>query len=443
MIEFKFPDIGEGIAEGKLLKWMVNTGDKVKEGDTLFLVETDKVNAEIPSPASGTIVELMAKEGDIIYVGHVIVKINDGAETPEEEKTASTEKLNEGKEENAGVVGAIEVSSEVIESSNENKQEASGEQSKVLATPVARKLAKDLGLDIRIIKGTGPAGRVMKDDIYNANKQDEADGRKSEAEAADIKTIKEEIIRPEVRKAVEVPKLKITGEVERVPLTTIRKTIAKNMVLSKSVIPHAAVMDDFDVTELVKFRSEVKAMANTQGVQLTYMPFIIKAIILALKEFPMFNASFDEDNEEAILKKYYNIGVAVDTPEGLMVPVVKDADKRGVLNIAKELGELIVGSRERSIPLDKLQDGTFTITNYGAIGASFGVPVIRYPESAILGVGKITKKPVIDDNDEIVIRHIMPISLCIDHRIIDGGDAGRFLNKLKAYLKDPMLLLMS
>lgn len=442
MIEFKFPDIGEGIAEGKLLKWMVNTGDKVKEGDTLFLVETDKVNAEIPSPASGTIVELMAKEGDIIYVGHVIVKINDGTETSEEEKPVNTEKLNEGKEENAGVVGAIEVSSEVIESSDENKQEDSEEQSKVLATPVARKLAKDLGLDIRIIKGTGPAGRVMKEDIYNANKRDEA-GSKKITEVSDINTIKEENIRTEVRKAVEVPKLNITGEVERVPLTTIRKTIAKNMVLSKSVIPHAAVMDDFDVTELVKLKSELKAMANAQGVQLTYMPFIIKAVILALKQFPMFNASFDEDNEEAILKKYYNIGVAVDTPEGLMVPVVKEADKRGVLNIAKELGELIVGSRERSIPLDKLQDGTFTITNYGAVGASFGVPVIRYPESAILGVGKITKRPVIDDNDEIVIRHIMPISLCIDHRIIDGGDAGRFLSKLKAYLKDPMLLLMS
>lgn len=442
MIEFKFPDIGEGIAEGKLLKWMVNTGDKVKEGDTLFLVETDKVNAEIPSPASGTIVELMAKEGDIIYVGHVIVKINDGTETSEEEKPVNTEKLNEGKEENAGVVGAIEVSSEVIESSDENKQEDSEEQSKVLATPVARKLAKDLGLDIRIIKGTGPAGRVMKEDIYNANKRDEP-GSKKITEVSDINTIKEENIRTEVRKAVEVPKLNITGEVERVPLTTIRKTIAKNMVLSKSVIPHAAVMDDFDVTELVKLKSELKAMANAQGVQLTYMPFIIKAVILALKQFPMFNASFDEDNEEAILKKYYNIGVAVDTPEGLMVPVVKEADKRGVLNIAKELGELIVGSRERSIPLDKLQDGTFTITNYGAVGASFGVPVIRYPESAILGVGKITKRPVIDDNDEIVIRHIMPISLCIDHRIIDGGDAGRFLSKLKAYLKDPMLLLMS
>lgn len=442
MIDFKFPDIGEGIAEGKLLKWMVNAGDMVKEGDTLFLVETDKVNAEIPSPASGTIVELMAKEGDIIYVGHVIVKINDGAETSEEEKLANTEKLSEGEEENAGVVGAIEVSSEVIESSNENKQEALEEQSRVLATPVARKLAKDLGLDIRIIKGTGPAGRVMKDDIYNANKQDEA-GSKKITEVSDIKTIKEENIRPEVRKAVEVPLLKVKGEVERVPLTTLRKTIAKNMVLSKSVIPHAAVMDDFDVTELVKFRSEVKAMADNQGVQLTYMPFIIKAVTLALKEFKVFNASFDEDNGEVILKKYYNIGVAVDTPEGLMVPVVKEADKRGVLNIAKELGELIVGSRERSIPLDKLQDGTFTITNYGAIGASFGVPVIRYPESAILGVGKITKKPVVDDNDEIVIRHMMPISLCIDHRIIDGGDAGRFLNKLKTYLKDPMLLLMS
>lgn len=442
MLEFKFPDIGEGIAEGKLLKWMVSVGDSIKEGDTLFLVETDKVNAEIPSPATGTIAELMAKEGDIIYVGHVIVKINDGDPSAEAPKAVKVEKVNEGEEENAGVVGAIEVSSEVIESSNESRSDAQDEQSKVLATPVARKLAKDLGLDIRIIKGTGPAGRVMKEDIYNAKEQVDVRIDKV-SETVETKTMEVEIKAQSAKRAVEVPTLKISGEVERVPLTTLRKTIAKNMVLSKSVIPHAAVMDDFDVTELVKFRSGVKAMANEQGVQLTYMPFIIKAVILALKEFPMFNASFNEEDEEIILKKYYNIGVAVDTQEGLLVPVVKEAEKRGVLNIAREIGEFIVGARERSLPLDKLQDGTFTITNYGAIGASFGVPVIRYPESAILGVGKITKKPVIDDNDEIVIRHMMPISLCIDHRIIDGGDAGRFLNKLKAYLQDPMLLLMS
>lgn len=433
MLEFKFPDIGEGITEGKLLKWMVKAGDEVKEGDSLFLVETDKVNAEIPSPAAGVISETFGLEGEVIYVGNVIVKINTGGS--EETKGGNASGVND--EEEAGVVGELEVSSEVIGASQEGQASQAETGNKVLATPVARKLAKDLGIDIGAVKGSGPVGRVMKEDIYAASEKKEvaADDHVFEAKA---KT-ESDTIRP----AVKIPELKISGEVERVPLTTMRKTISKNMALSKALVPHAAVIDEIDVTKLVQFRAENKTLAEGTGVHLTYMPFIVKALTSTLKEYPILNSSYDMEKEELVLKKYYNIGIAVDTPEGLMVPVIKDADKKGLFDMAKQVAELSTGARNRTIQLDKLQNGTFTITNYGAVGALSGIPVIRYPEVAILGVGGIRKKPVVDENDEIAVRSIMNLTLCFDHRIVDGGEAGRFLSRLKEYLENPMILLLN
>lgn len=421
MLEFKFADIGEGIHEGQILKWLVKEGDIVKDGDTLCLVETDKVNAEIPSPVNGKIVKLMANVGDTIEVGDVLVTIDDGSNTSDVNMMSdnTNEVTKENDEESAGVIGELEVSSEVIETSEETSTKDT-KTNKVLATPVARKLAKDLGVDINTIKGTGIQGRVMKEDIYKAAQQDKT-----------IETPK-----------IEVPKLEFTEEVERVKISKLRKTIAKNMALSKAIIPHTSSMDEFDVTELVKFRKTQKEMALSKNIRLTYMPFIVKAVVLALKEFRIFNSSFDIENEEIIYKNYYNIGIAVDTNDGLIVPVIKNADKLGLLDIAKELQEITEQTRNRTVSLDKLQDGTFTITNYGAGGMSFGVPIIKYPEVAILGIGLITKKPVVVD-DEIVIRDILPISMSYDHRVIDGGDAGRFLQRLKEYLQDPMLLLLS
>lgn len=431
MFEFKFADIGEGIHEGVLLKWFVKEGDTIKEGDSLFLVETDKVNAEIPSPVDGKINKLMAEVGDTIHVGNVVVVIDDGSENIESGK--KQESVSED-EKGAGVVGEIEVSSEVIESSEEGLHEEKDTNTKILATPVARKLAKDLGVDINQVKGTGPAGRVMKEDIqsYNEKNKDIKENNVFIQPVGDT-FIKQPAIREEI---------KVYGEVERVPISRLRKTVAENMVLSKTIIPHATTMDEFDVTELVKLRTEQKEMAIEKGINLTYIPFIIKALTIALKEFPVFNSSFDDIRDEIIYKKYYNIGIATDTQEGLMVPVIKNADNKGILDLAKDLEEIVEKTRSRTISLEGLYGGTFTITNYGALGSTYGVPVIRYPEVAILGVGKIDKKPVVL-NDEIVIRNMMPVSLSIDHRIIDGGDAGRFLLRLKELLVNPMLLLLS
>ena len=428
MIDFKFADIGEGIHEGKIIKWMVKAGDMVKDGDTLFTVETDKITAEIPSPSKGKIVELLAEEGDIIHVGQVVVKIDDGSTNNHEAiDKPKKEMVEEGEEQSAGVVGELMVSSQVIEQSIEVQESLEARsQGKILATPVARKLAKDLNIDIQKVKGTGPVGRILKEDIYKMK------------EKMDGVTHDSVTIEPIIQKPSE---LKITGLVERVPLTMLRKTIAKNMALSNALIPHAAAMDEIDVTELVKFRNAAKVIGTEHGVKLTYMPFIIKALILTLKEHPVFNGSYDVENGEMVLKKYYNIGIATDTPDGLIVPVVKNANQRSIFEIADEVERLSEAARNKKLSMEDIQDGTFSITNYGAVGTGSGIPVIKHPEVAILGIGNIMKKPVVLDG-EIAIRDIMTITLCIDHRVIDGGDSGRFIKRFKEFISNPTLMLL-
>ncbi len=421
MLQFRFADIGEGIHEGQLLKWFVKEGDNIKEGDTLCLVETDKVNAEIPSPIDGKINELCAKVGDTIHVGEVLVKIENGVENTlasnDDKKAEEKASRDNEVKESAGVVGEIEVSNEVIESSGEQHTFLTDSSKKVLATPVARQLAKDLNIDITTITGTGIQGRVMKEDINQAKERKR--------------------VLP-----IEAAKMEFKEDIERVKISKLRKTIAQNMALSKSIIPHATSMDEFDVSSLVTFRNSQKEMALEKNIHLTYLPFIVKALTLTLKEHRIFNASFDAQNDEIIYKNYYNIGIAVDTDNGLIVPVIKNADQLSIFEIAKEIEMISEGARNRTITLDKLQNGTFTITNYGASGSTYGVPIIRYPEVSILGIGLISKKPVVLNN-EIMIRDLMPISLSYDHRVIDGGNAGRFLKRFKEYLNNPMLLLLS
>ncbi|MDF2548361.1 MAG: dihydrolipoamide acyltransferase [Anaerosolibacter sp.] len=422
--EFKFPDIGEGIHEGKLLKWHMEVGDTIQAGDTIAEVETDKVNAELPSPYSGKVIALLAEEGGIIYVGQVLIKVDTGEVGKSQDQT-----VEPVAEENAGVVGALEASSEVIPASAEGrKQEAAiPPKRKVLATPVARKMAYDLGVDLRNVTGTGPGGRVMKADIAAAAEKTTA----GDSEAS----------KPEQKHETKLEAAsKDRNQIERVPLSMIRKTIAKKMVQSKHTAPHATAMDEVDVTELVKFRETAKGHFD-EDIHLTFMPFIMKAIVLALKKNPKINSSLDDETEEILLKKYYHLGIAVDTEEGLTVPVVRNVDQKSIVRLAKELNDLGQRARNRKLTIDELKESTFSITNYGAVGSIFGVPVINYPEVAIMGIGKISKKPVVIE-DELVIRHMLPLSMSFDHRVVDGGDAGRFMNDVKKYLSDPYRLLL-
>jgi pyruvate dehydrogenase E2 component (dihydrolipoamide acetyltransferase) len=428
MYQFKFADIGEGIHEGKILKWYFKVGDKVKEGETLVVVETDKVNAELPSPVDGTIDSIGAKEGETIHVGEVLVTINDGsASEPVKEEVKKEEPKKEAVSEGKaapGVIGEIEVSEEVMASSSEHassKKEETNE--KALATPVARQMAKDLGLDINQIKGSGELGRVLKEDIQKAY------------DAKNQKPASTPISAPKVTVSTQ-------GDVEIVEITKLRKAIVKSMTLSKQVIPHTVLMDEIIVDKLVDLRNKVKEQAAAQDIKLTYMAFIMKAVVLALKKFPYFNASFDHENDRMILKKFYNIGMAVDTKDGLIVPNIKDADKKSILELAKELRDVADQTIARTIQLPQLQNATFSITNFGAADMAYGTPIIPHPEVGILGVGKISQKPVVINN-EIQIAYILPLSLAVDHRVIDGAEAGRFLNYIKSLLNDPMMLLLS
>ena len=413
--EFKFPDIGEGLTEGEIVRWLVKEGDEIKEGQPLVEVETDKALAEIPSPRTGVILKILAKEKEIVKVGQVIVIFGEKGEAwavpPSRPKSVGVVgELEEAPEETP----AVAVKAEPVKPAFVSEH--------ALAAPAVRALAKELGVDINKVQGSGPEGRVLEKDVSQF-----AEGKEKPVE--------------EVKKPVKVKKYDLYGYVERIPLRGVRRSIAKAMVKSKYTAPHVTAMDEADVTALWKIREKEKKAAEKKGIKLTILPFIIKAVIAGLSEHPYLNASLDDENEEIILKKYFNIGVATDTTEGLMVPVVKNAKDKSILQLAQELTQLAEKARNRTIDLADLKGGTFTISNYGALGGIYATPIINYPEVAILGIGKIKDTPVVR-NGKLVVRKILSLALSFDHRVVDGGEGARFLNTVIARLEDPDLILL-
>jgi pyruvate dehydrogenase E2 component (dihydrolipoamide acetyltransferase) len=430
---FKFPDIGEGLEEGTIVEWYVEKGQEIESGQSLVQVETDKVTTDIPSPKTGTIAALYGKEGETINVGDPLAEIEiegvEGEEAQQEAKEEPAGPSEEGveEEEGAGVVGTIEVAGEGghLPSSQEGmeQKEEEGEEKKpgkkALATPVARALAKDLGVDIDQVKGTGPGGRVMKQDIHDyASKATSGKAAAPRAAAEPEQTVEYE------------------------DLTQIRKTIAKNMTRSKQNAAHMTVMDEVEISDLVRIRNKYKDKYKDQGVKLNYLPFVLKATAMALKKHRQLNSEMDLDNDRMIFKRYYNIGIAVDTDKGLVVPVIKNVDRLSIFELAEKTSQIAQKARDGELTMDDMKDGTFTITSYGSIGGQFAQPVINYPQAGILGVGRILKKPVVNENDEIVPGHILPLSMSVDHRIVDGGEVSRFLNTMMQYLGDPITLVM-
>jgi pyruvate dehydrogenase E2 component (dihydrolipoamide acetyltransferase) len=387
--DFVLPDLGEGITEGELRKWLVKVGDMVEEHQNVLEIETDKAVVEVPSPQKGKVAKLNKQEGDIVKVGEVLMTIAAEGETEE----AKREEALEERPKSVSVVGVLPE-----------------EEEKVLATPAVRAYARETGVDIDTLKGSGPAGSVTMEDVKAAAGK----GKK----AGDI-----------------------FGPVERRPLKGLRRTIAKNLSVAQRTTAFVTGMDEADITELWELREREKKALLDRGVHLTFLPFFMKAVIHALPEHPMLNASLDDEKEEVIIKKYFNLGVAVDTPDGLMVPVIRDAAKKTILELAVELQELSVKARERKIKLEEMKGGTFTITNWGHFGGTFATPIINYPEAAILGMGKIAEKPWVKDG-QIVIRKIIPLSLTFDHRLTDGVDASLFLSKILSYLEDPALIFI-
>jgi pyruvate dehydrogenase E2 component (dihydrolipoamide acetyltransferase) len=387
--DFVLPDLGEGITEGELRKWLVKVGDMVEEHQNVLEIETDKAVVEVPSPKKGKVAKLNKQEGDIVKVGEVLMTIAAEGEAAE----AKREEAVEERPKSVSVVGVLPE-----------------EEEKVLATPAVRAYAREAGVDIDTLKGSGPAGSVTMEDVKAAAGK----GKKAED---------------------------IFGPVERRPLKGLRRTIAKNLSAAQRTTAFVTGMDEADITELWELREREKKALLDKGVHLTFLPFFMKAVIHALPEHPMLNASLDDEKEEVIIRKYFNLGVAVDTPDGLMVPVIRDAAKKTILELAVELQELSVKARERKIKLEEMKGGTFTITNWGHFGGTFATPIINYPEAAILGMGKIAEKPWVK-NGQIVIRKIIPLSLTFDHRLTDGVDASLFLSKILSYLEDPALIFI-
>ncbi len=418
--EFKFPDIGEGITEGEIVEWAVKEGDEIKEHQALGKVETDKAIAEIPSPKAGTILKIYFKPGDTVKVGQTLVLIGEKGE-----KVPETKPEEKAVKKSVSVVGELEESEEVIQQPPV-VTEAKKTEKEILATPLVRRLAKELSVDLSQVTGTGKGGIITESDVKSSTKTAPMIEKTEEASQTEMKVTK---------------KYDMYGFIEHIPLKGVRKTIARHMVESKFTIPHVVNMDEVDVTELFALREKEKVKAEKEGIHLTFMPFIIKAVVHSLKKHPYANSSINDQAGEIILKKYYNIGFAVDTPDGLIVPVVKEADQKNMLEIAKEIEELAEKARKRTLDLGDLKGGTFTITNVGSIGGIFSTPIINSPEAAILAVGAIHEKPVVI-NGKIEIRKIMPLSLAFDHRIFDGAEAARFTNTLMEHLNDPGLLLI-
>jgi pyruvate dehydrogenase E2 component (dihydrolipoamide acetyltransferase) len=402
--EFKLPDLGEGIAEAEIRKWLVKKGDPVAEHQPVVEVETDKAIVEIPSPRKGFVYEILKAEGEFAAVGEALLSISDGGETAEiQEKKEAREEDNQRRR-SVSVVGELP----------EEIEEEAEELETILATPAVRALAREKGASLGGIRGTGPRGSITREDLL---KSLEKKGEKP-AEKTDE-----------------------YGSVERIPIRGVRRTIARHLLKSHQMTVCVTGMEEVDVTELWKVRKREDGESTRRGVHLTYFPFIIKAVQHALMEHPMLNASVDEEEETIIQKKYYNIGFAVDTPDGLIVPVIRNVEKKSIIELAGELQDLADRARQRTVTLQELRGSTFTITNYGQFGGGFSTPIINYPDVAILGCGRIADRPWVVDG-EIAVRKILPLSLTFDHRVTDGGDATRFLSRVTGYLEDPALLFI-
>ncbi|WP_107942205.1 dihydrolipoamide acetyltransferase family protein [Metasolibacillus fluoroglycofenilyticus] len=428
---FRLPDIGEGIHEGEIVKWFVKAGDQVKEDDILCEVQNDKAVVEIPSPVEGTVEEVLVAEGTVAVVGDILIRLD--APGYEDMKLKGDEHA-EAKTE-AQVQATAEAGQDVEKAPVEETAKVE-DNKRIIAMPSVRKYARDNNVDIRAVAGSGKNGRVLKEDVdkFLAGGQ----------EVAEQAPVVEDVA---VEATVEAPKATPTVVLEgdfpetREKLSGIRKAIAKAMVHSKQTAPHVTLMDEVDVTALVEHRKKFKDIAAEKGVKLTYLPYVVKALIATLREFPEFNRSLDDATQEVIQKYYYNIGIAADTERGLLVPVIKHADRKSLFAISNSINELAEKAREGKLAPQEMKGASMSITNIGSAGGQWFTPVINHPEVAILGIGRIAEKPVIK-NGEIVAAPVLALSLSFDHRMIDGATGQNALNYLKRLLSEPDLLLM-
>ncbi|WP_404452454.1 2-oxo acid dehydrogenase subunit E2 [Virgibacillus necropolis] len=437
---FKMPDIGEGIHEGEIVKWFIKEGEELKEDDVLCEVQNDKAVVEIPSPVEGTVKKIHVDEGSVAIVGDTLITLDaEGYESDDEEDTEEStadekeEKTEEPKEDSSKDDKA-ESKKEEKETTKEDEPNSSDDR-RVIAMPSVRKYARDNDVSIQEVSGSGKNGRILKDDIDSYLNGDQ----KAESQETTEKDEGEQTEKKSVSKDTSAPKGEYPETREK--MSGIRKSIAKAMVNSKTKAPHVTLMDEIDVTELVAHRKKFKAIAAEQEIKLTYLPYVAKALVSTLKKYPILGAAVDDETDEIIYKHYYNVGIAADTDKGLLVPVVKDADRKSIFAISQEVNELADKARNGKLASDDMKGATSTITNIGSAGGQWFTPVLNYPEAAILGIGRIAEKPVVRDG-EIVIAPVLALSLSFDHRIVDGATAQLALNQIKRLLNDPQLIMM-
>ncbi|KFE69596.1 dihydrolipoamide acetyltransferase family protein [Hyalangium minutum] len=414
LFEFKLPDLGEGVMEGELVKWHVKEGDSVKEDQTIAEVMTDKATVTVPSPKAGRVVKTHGKEGEMAKVHQLLITLDvEGAAPAQAEGPPAAQPV-------AAAAAAPAAASN-----------GAGASSKVLATPLTRRMAREHGLNLAEIAGSGSQGRVTKADVVAALEGRTTSNVVSQAPAVQV--------RPSA-----APVASGRGD-ERVPLRGLRKKIAEKMVRSKFTMPHFAFVEEVDGSDLVALRKRLNSQLKSAGedIKLTFLPFIVKAVIAALKKYPHLNANFDETTQELVVRGEYNIGIAAQTPDGLTVAVVRNADRLTLRELAQEISRLGTAARERKLKMEELTGGTFTITSLGQSGGLFATPIINHPEVGILGVHKLRKRPVVDKNDQIVVREMMNLSLSCDHRVIDGSVAAEFVYEVIKYLEQPDMLFLA
>ena len=433
--EFHLPDIGEGVVEGEIVSWKVKVGDVVRLDQPIVEIMTDKATVEIPSPRAGTIAAINYGEGQICPVGKVLLVIDDGAggavaaggnghghghapaKAPEHSPAPQVQ-LAAHLPESLASAGRIEV------------VDATAARGRVLATPATRRLARQMGVDLARVTPTGKRGRVTSDDVkvFATAGSTIAMPRLTETVLPPARTFAPQAVAS-------------TGAEERIPFRGMRKRIAESMTRSKHTAAHFTYVEEIDMTELVAVRERAKSRAADRGVKLNYLPFIVKAVVSGLKKWPMLNASLDETTQEIVRKKYYHLGIAAQGPQGLVVSVVRDADKRSIFDLSKEIERLGDAVRNGTATRDELTGSTFTISSLGKLGGVLATPIINFPEVAVVGVHKIEEKPAVRGG-QIVIRHLMNLSISVDHRLADGWDGAMFLQDVKALLEDPTTMFM-
>ncbi|WP_277673958.1 2-oxoglutarate dehydrogenase complex dihydrolipoyllysine-residue succinyltransferase [Piscibacillus halophilus] len=422
MKEIVVPELAESITEGTVAEWLVAKGDKVEKGDPVVELETDKVNVEVNSDFSGVVAELLVEEGDDVEVGDVIAKVDESGEAAGSDN-ADVSSEAEAKEENKEEPKE-EKKPEAKEESPQTDEGGESKTDQPVASPATRKRARELGIDLSEIKPKDPVGRISKEDVEAAAKA-KADAGKKSSKKEEKSAEKTEFDKPVVREK----------------MSRRRQTIAKRLVEAQHTAAMLTTFNEVDMTNVMKVRSERKdAFLDKHGVKLGFMSFFTKAVVGALKEFPLVNAEIQGD--EIVKKQFYDIGVAVSTEEGLVVPVVRDADRLSFAGIEEEIGNLAKKARDGKLGLNDLQGGSFTITNGGIFGSLLSTPILNTPQVGILGMHKIEKRPKVMPDDSIEVRPMMYIAMSYDHRIIDGREAVQFLDRVKQMIEDPYDLLL-